>query len=129
MNKRAEEIFPPSKILAYILFGIFSAVSIIFLLLIYNSMTSSTYTVPEGLEDFLVLEYVTKSPSCFTYQDQYTGNIHWLSFDAGKLDSKHFTSCFQIGLRRFFGFGICYKIAIMLHISRSVYRQHPLAEL
>src|SRR3990167_11318206 len=48
-----------------------------------------------GLEDFLVLEYVTKSPSCFTYQDQYTGNIHWLSFDAGKLDSKHFTSCFQ----------------------------------
>lgn len=94
-NKKAEADISARKVIFYMVFGIMMTIVFLFIVLVVPSKSSEIAEIPEGREDFILIERFFSSPSCFAFQDKETFRIVPNSIDLEKFNQQNMNSCYE----------------------------------
>lgn len=94
-SKKAETDISARKVIFYIVFGILASITFLLIAFLVPVNASEISQIPEGMENYILIQRFLSSPLCFAYVDKDTGRAYPGLIDTGKFTQANLDGCYD----------------------------------
>ena len=96
VHKKAETDISARKVIFYIVFGILASITFLFIVFLVPANASEISRIPEGMENYILIQRYLTSSSCFIYADKDTSRAYAGIIDAEKFTQANLDRCYDV---------------------------------